>query len=84
MKSMSQYKKSCMYCKNEIQMSDRSGNWLPYDLDGGTVHDCRNQKQTTTSSNNSKNGQVTLVSKKALTVEERLKRLEQIILDPRK
>ena len=40
--NMSQsYSKSCMFCKREIVMSDRtSGNWLPYDLDG-QIHDCK-------------------------------------------
>ena len=55
-------------------MSDRtSGNWLPYDLDG-QIHDC---KQTGTKK----------VETRALTFESidaRLKRLESIVIDPRK
>jgi hypothetical protein len=34
------YVKECMYCKQQIQMSDKSGNWLPYNLNNGP-HDCR-------------------------------------------
>jgi len=37
---MSQYKKSCTFCGQEIEMSDTTGKWLPYNLDG-TAHDCR-------------------------------------------
>lgn len=41
------YKKSCMYCNKEIQLSDKaSGKWLPYNLDGST-HECKNQAQGT-------------------------------------
>jgi hypothetical protein len=34
------YVKACDYCKQQIQMSDKSGNWLPYNLNNGQ-HDCR-------------------------------------------
>jgi hypothetical protein len=58
-------------------MSDRySGKWLPFHLDG-SLHSCRNQTQT-----GSKN-----VKTRPLTLEEidaRLKRLESIVIDPRK
>ena len=38
------YNKPCMFCKQEIVMSDiGAGKWLPYDLNG-TVHECRNKK----------------------------------------
>ena len=30
--------------RKEIQLSDKSGNWLPYNLDNG-LHDCRTKKQ---------------------------------------
>jgi hypothetical protein len=75
--NMSQsYTKSCMFCKREIVMSDRtSGNWLPYDLNG-QVHDCKNQTTGTKK-----------VETKSLSLEEldaRLKRVESIVIDPRK
>ncbi|MGE5683993.1 MAG: hypothetical protein ACM3ZS_02495 [Nitrososphaerota archaeon] len=37
---MSRYVKTCSFCKNEIEMSDESGKWLPYNKDVGQ-HDCR-------------------------------------------
>ncbi len=37
---MSGYTKPCIFCKQEIRMSNDSGNWLPYNLDG-TSHECR-------------------------------------------
>ena len=41
------YNKPCIYCKQEIVMSDRtSGNWLPYDLNG-QVHDCKSSNTGT-------------------------------------
>ena len=68
------YNKSCIFCKKEIVMSDRtSGNWLPYDLNG-QVHEC---KQTGTKK----------VETKPLSLEEldaRLKRVESIVIGPRK
>jgi hypothetical protein len=68
------YNKPCMFCKQEIVMSDRtSGNWLPYNLNG-SVHDC---KSTETKK----------VETKTLSLEEldaRLKRVESIVIDPRK
>lgn len=37
------YVKQCDCCKQQIQMSDKSGNWLPYNLNNGP-HDCRTKK----------------------------------------
>jgi hypothetical protein len=66
-----------MFCKNEIVMSDRaSGKWLPYDLKG-RVHECSTQTSTGTKK----------VETKTLSLEEieaRLRRLESIVIDPRK
>ena len=44
---MSNYVKTCKYCKQEIKMSDDSGKWNPYNKDG-TAHDCRNKQETST------------------------------------
>lgn len=41
------FEKSCSSCKKPIELSDKSGRWLPYNTDG-TPHDCRNQTQTGT------------------------------------
>jgi hypothetical protein len=73
------YTKPCMFCKQEIVMSDRaSGKWLPYDLKG-RVHECQTQTQSSTRAKK--------VESKPLSLEEieaRLKRLESIVIDPRK
>jgi hypothetical protein len=37
---MSEYVKTCKYCKQEIKMSNDSGKWNPYNKDG-SAHDCR-------------------------------------------
>jgi histone acetyltransferase (RNA polymerase elongator complex component) len=67
---------SCMYCNETIEMSDKaSGNWYPYNMDR-TSHDCRNQAQGTKK-----------VETKTLSLEEldaRLKRVESIVIGPRK
>jgi hypothetical protein len=65
-----------MFCKNEIVMSDKgAGKWMPYDLNG-SVHECKNQTSGTKK-----------VETRPLSLEEidaRLKRLESIVIDPRK
>jgi hypothetical protein len=67
------YTKSCMFCKQEIVMSDRaSGKWLPYDLKG-RVHECITQTSTGTKK----------VETKTLSLEEldaRIKRLESMLI----
>jgi hypothetical protein len=42
------YFKTCDYCKEKIEMSDREGKWLPYNLNNGP-HDCsmRHKKEIT-------------------------------------
>ena len=66
-------------------MSDRaSGNWLPYDLNGD-VHECKNQAQTRTKKVETK--LFNQNEQKPLTLEEldaRLKRVESIVIGPRK
>jgi hypothetical protein len=34
------YQKQCMYCNEKIEMSDKSGKWVAYNLNNGP-HDCR-------------------------------------------
>jgi hypothetical protein len=34
------YHKICDYCEEEIEMSNKGGKWLPYNLNNGP-HDCR-------------------------------------------
>ncbi len=63
-------------------MSDRaSGNWLPYDLNG-EVHECKNQTGTKKVETNP-----SPKSDRGLSLEEldaRLKRVESIVIGPRK
>jgi len=41
------YVKPCIYCKEEIEMSDKEGKWLPYNKNG-SPHDCKkNGKEIT-------------------------------------
>jgi len=42
---MSEYTKPCNTCKAEIRMSNNTGKWLPYNLDG-SAHSCRSQNGT--------------------------------------
>jgi len=39
------YLKTCDYCKEKIEMSDKEGKWLPYNLNNGP-HDCRKKDKT--------------------------------------
>jgi hypothetical protein len=66
---MSQYQKSCNYCKQEIRMTNDSGKWLPANLDGSR-HYCNNQET----------GTKKVIKEKELTLEERVERLERFIL----
>jgi hypothetical protein len=40
---MNEYLKRCSFCKQDIQMSDKGGRWLPYNKDGST-RDCKKEK----------------------------------------
>jgi hypothetical protein len=73
------YTKPCRFCKQEIVMSDRaSGKWLPYDLNG-RVHECNTQTQISTGTKKVEAKQLSLEK-----IEARLRRLESIVIDPRK
>ncbi len=41
---MSEYVKTCSFCKKEIQMSDKEGRCLSYNKDGST-HDCKKKNE---------------------------------------
>ena len=58
------YKKNCVYCNQEITMSDETGKWLPYNNDGSS-HDCRTTPAT--------NGQ-----EQKFTLDDVIKKLESI------
>jgi hypothetical protein len=38
------YNRRCKLCDLEIEMSNRSGNWLPYSITTGDLHDCPNRR----------------------------------------
>jgi len=62
---MSEYVKTCTYCKHGIKMSDEGGKWNPYNKDG-SAHDCR------------KNGTGNRNQKQDLTLEAVQRKLESI------
>ena len=65
---MASFNKKCVYCDQEITMSDDIGKkWLPYNADG-SGHDCRNKN-----GNGNGNGE-----KKLFTLDEVVKKLESI------
>jgi hypothetical protein len=41
---MSGYTKPCIFCNQEIRMSNDTGKWTPYNLDN-TIHECRDKSQ---------------------------------------
>lgn len=64
---MSEFEKTCTYCKAKIKLSDKDkGKWLPYNLDGSS-HDCRNNTKQDTST-----------SKQEFTLEAVRNKLESI------
>ena len=74
------YTKSCMFCKNEIVMSDRgTGKWLPYNLDG-SGHECKTI--STSISTGTKNVKTRPLSLEKIDI--RLKRIESIVIGPQK
>jgi hypothetical protein len=66
-----------MYCKKEIEMSDRAaGQWLPYNIEDGNLHSCRNQEARTKTGTKK-------VDTKPLSLEDldlRLRMVESIVI----
>lgn len=72
---MSEYIKHCVYCKNEIKMSNKNeGKWLPFNLDG-SEHDCKPHAKGSINGDDTNKSE----TKKYPTVEERLARLEEAV-----
>jgi hypothetical protein len=61
------YVKECIFCKNNITMSNETGKWLPYNKDG-SAHDCRTND----------NGKKTNGQSRKYTLDEVQKKLESI------
>jgi hypothetical protein len=91
MNQNSSYRKKCNYCPQDIVMSQRLGKWYPSDLDGG-IHRC-----STNGEGNGKKQANILTQKEGIQLkdllsatliiqqlDERLKRVERIVVDPRK
>lgn len=70
------YKKSCNFCKNEILMTEKLGKWFPLNLDN-SPHKCEQEKKPQL-----KNQLESTILLQQLY--ERVKRLEKIVIDPRK
>lgn len=67
---MASFKKKCVYCDQEISMSDEIGKkWLPYNNDG-SAHDCRTNGKT--------NGDKQQQAPKKYTLEEVMTKLESL------
>ena len=65
---MSEFEKTCTFCKAKIKLSDKEGGkWLPFNLDGSS-HDCRNKQGTEAAS----------VKTQEFTLEAVQKKLESI------
>ena len=79
---MSGYTKPCVFCNQEIRMSNDSGKWSPYNLDN-TAHECRDRdKSTQQPQTQPRQEQQTEQAKTVWTILEdynkRLKRVEAI------
>jgi len=71
------YVKECIFCKNKITMSKETGKWLPYELNSGKAHDCKN-KQEDDAKVNDKVKEIEGNHRTTLTVDEIVKRLRSI------
>ena len=77
---MSQYKKPCSFCNQEIEMSGASGKWLPYNLDG-TLHDCRSSLSSPSSSPPNTFATVAITSKEVEKEDDRPMNEEKIQIE---
>ena len=78
---MSGYTKPCIFCKQDIRMSNDTGKWTPYNLDN-TAHECKKSSQSQSQSESQ--SQTHQEPNKKLTLENidfRLQRLEAKILE---
>ena len=79
---MSGYLKPCIFCKQEIKMSNDSGKWLPYNL-AGTSHECRpSEYGKGVEDSSGKHDQYSVPYDNKLTLESldtRLKKVESIL-----
>ena len=81
---MSQYQKSCSYCKKEIRMSNDTGKWLPLNMDG-SFHSCQAQQTGTKKVETSVKPEAKAFVKEVIEgpklreLDERLKKVEEML-----
>lgn len=74
---MSQYNKPCSFCNQTIKMSDSSGKWLPYNLDG-SLHECKTTYKNDTTKVTQSNNNITIenIDIRLKDLDARLKKIE--------
>jgi hypothetical protein len=72
------YQKECIFCRNKIKMSKETGKWLPFELQGGKVHDCKERQQDDTKLNGAINQIEKENQRPMLTVDEIVRRLSSV------
>ena len=77
---MSGYQKPCIFCHKEIRLSNDTGKWLPYNLDGSS-HECKKSEQTPTTKQQVKQQEQQQEQQQQSTltlesIDKRLKRIE--------
>jgi hypothetical protein len=43
---MTSFRKSCVYCQTEIEMSDKNGKWQAFEIMTGDFHSCLSIKRS--------------------------------------
>ena len=74
---MSQYNKPCSFCNRPIKMSDSSGKWLPYNLDG-SLRKCKTTNKNDTTKVTQSNNNITIenIDTRLKQLDARLKKIE--------
>lgn len=78
------YKKSCDFCEQEITMTEKLGKWFPLSINN-TPHVCFGSKKKTAASKEEQPQLKNLLEMTLLVqqMDERLRRVERIVVDPR-
>ena len=70
---MSGYTRPCTFCNQEIRLSNDTGKWLPYNLDG-SAHECKKSSEQPQTQPPQNKKQITLED-----IESRLERIEHTL-----
>ena len=76
------YKKECMYCKQEIRMTEKLGKWYPSDPNGGIHYYDERKKQQQQSKQEPKKPELKNLLEAQMLLEgmdARLKRVEKML-----